>query len=184
MNAPSVEMLHRLLICDAENGKLFWRHRGVEWFKDSDRHSASVYCDGWNTKNAGREALVIESSGYRTGRILGKKVPAHRIIWAMHHGCFPLGVVDHKNGNTLDNRIVNLRSVTQAENTRNAKLRRDNSSGVLGVGMVKSGRWRARLTCSGQKIILGTFDTLEQAAAARKAADVKHGFFPEHGRSA
>ena len=43
----------------------------------------------------------------------------HQAVWAWHHGRFPTLQIDHINGKRFDNRIENLREVTQSENMRN-----------------------------------------------------------------
>ena len=58
----------------------------------------------------------------------------HRIIWEMFNGPIPTGmVIDHMNGNPWDNRIENLRVVTQRQNVQNAKKSKRNTSGATGV---------------------------------------------------
>jgi hypothetical protein len=77
--------------------------------------------------------------------------------------------VDHINGNGLDCRRSNLRVVTRAQNTRNARRRRDNTSGFKGVSWsAKAGRWSARVGSGirGKRIWLGYFSTKEAAARA------------------
>lgn len=61
-------------------------------------------------------------------------VRAHVVIWKLLKGEIPDGyVVDHIDGNSLNNKIDNLRLVTDALNSRNQKQRETNKSGVNGV---------------------------------------------------
>ena len=103
----------------------------------------------------------------------------HRIIYLMHHKHLP-EFVDHLNGNHLDNRLENLRAATKGENNRNAKIRKDNKSGVKGVGLHK-GKWRARINVNGVQIHLGYFNTKEEAENVVTQARLKyHGDFCRH----
>ncbi|WP_421439940.1 HNH endonuclease signature motif containing protein [Agrobacterium tumefaciens] len=104
-----------VLLCDAEAGKLYWKKRPIKLFKDG------CAFDSWNKKFAGREAFTAQDeNGYFCGGIFGKRYRAHRIIWLLHYKKWPSQVIDHINGNPGDNRIVNLRDVSQAENIRNS----------------------------------------------------------------
>jgi len=67
------------------------------------------------------------------GTFMRKTYAAHRVAWFLHHGAWPMGEIDHINGNAQDNRIANLRDVTHKENTRNMKRRSDNTSGITGI---------------------------------------------------
>jgi hypothetical protein len=90
----------------------------------------------------------------------------------MYGGPIPRGwVVDHINGDTLDNRRSNLRVVTHTENVWNQKrVGRDSASGIIGVRQHRK-RWQAYI-CEGRKMItLGSFDTAEEARVARLAAE-------------
>lgn len=83
-------------------------------------------------------------------------------------------VVDHIDGNTLNNCRANLRFATYSQNITNAKLRRDNSSGHRGVRRVKSnGRWQAQIQHAGWTLSLGCFPTFEQAVAMYRDAAIK-----------
>ena len=75
-------------------------------------------------------------------------------------------IVDHINGNVLDNRKCNLRLCTRAENARNAKKPKSNTSGYIGVS--KSGKkWQAQISLNGKTHYLGTFEDKIEAARAR-----------------
>ena len=89
----------------------------------------------------------------------------------------PDKVVDHVNGDTLDNRKENLRLATRAENLRNRPKERSNTSGYKGVWRNKK-RWAASITYEGKQYHLGTYDTPEEAAQAYDAgAREYHGEF-------
>jgi hypothetical protein len=88
-------------------------------------------------------------------------------------------LVDHVDGDGLNNRRSNLRIATRAENNRNAAVRKDNTSGFKGVHWHKGdGRWQAQIRVAGKRIRLGAFDTPEAAHAAYcEAAARYHGAF-------
>jgi len=78
-------------------------------------------------------------------------------------------LVDHINGNKLDNRKENLRTCTKAENRLNSKMPTSNTSGYKGVGKYGK-KWYARISHKYQRYDLGTFDTPELAAEAYNEA--------------
>jgi len=73
--------------------------------------------------------------------------------------------VDHANGNGLDNRRANIRACTHAENMRNRQKNRNARSRFKGVWPARNGKWRAMIEQSGEKLVLGTFQSEAQAAA-------------------
>lgn len=85
--------------------------------------------------------------------------------------------VDHINGDTLDNRISNLRLVTGAENAINRKKNKNNSSGHKGVSWNKRlTKWQAQIRFDGERIHLGFYHDLEEAADAYRDASMRlHG---------
>lgn len=106
---------------------------------------------------------------------------AHRIVWLMFRGEVSAGMeVDHINGDRSDNRIENLRLVTKAENSRNRKTPTNNTSGEIGIQRRRSGSYQARVG----KLHVGTFETIDEAVAARRAASIPLGFHENHGRRA
>ena len=87
---------------------------------------------------------------------------------------------DHMNGNGLDNRRSNLRSVTHQENMINNVRWVSNRSGVRGVSWHKhTEKWLAQITVNSKNLYIGSYKTLEEAAAAYEAKrrEVRAGFF-------
>lgn len=174
---PSPELLRELLRYDPEAGKVFWRARTKIGGGDPAKLAA------WNTKFAGREALAYKKSdGYLNGTVFYTEVLAHRAIWAMVHGEWPDGDIDHLDHVRTNNRIENLRVVTQSENLKNTRLYRNNTSGVAGV-VLQGSRWIAQIRHKGKQTHLGMFERFEDAVAARKRAESDFGFHPNHGRA-
>ena len=84
-------------------------------------------------------------------------------------------VVDHINGDPLDNRIVNLRVCTNQENIFNSKVSKNNTSGVHGVSFHKPTKmWRAYINLDRKQIHLGMFDNIEDAKESRLKAEMKY----------
>lgn len=175
---PSIPYLRKILICDAESGSLTWRRRPRSMFVQ-DGHFNS-----WNKRCAGKPAINSPNgNGYLCGRIDNNLFLAHRVIWAMHHSEWPEFQIDHINGVRSDNRISNLRSVTQAENSKNVKLMAHNTSGYHGVRFRKdTSKWTAEIQSENVIYRLGNFHTKEEAIMARQAAEKDFGFHPNHGR--
>jgi len=156
---PPLEVLRQLLRYEPETGKMFWRERGAQWFSDGG-HSAEHIAARWNSRYAGKEALITKDSfGYLAGRIFDSHYAAHRIIWAMAYGSDPGGLeVDHRDTNPSNNRLDNLRVATPSENCCNTKKRSDNTSGSKGVSWAASrSKWDARVTFKGKTKVIGRF---------------------------
>lgn len=101
----------------------------------------------------------------------GKLVMLHRVIGARMGLSMDtsVAVIDHKNGDSLDCRRENLRSVSWKENSRNIKtICKNNTSGYLGVSFHKPlQKWRAYIGHGGKLESLGYFETIEEAHAVR-----------------
>lgn len=124
-----------------------------------------------------------DEPGYVYVRVNGNLIPAHRIIWEMHYGKIPEGMeIDHINHITDDNRIENLRLVTRKDNCKNVSMSKSNKSGVVGVSWCKrTCKWFASIRVDRKEKFLGRYDKIEDAAAARKAAELKYNFHKNHG---
>lgn len=102
---------------------------------------------------------------------------AHRLAWFMTTGTWPKDEIDHINGKRDDNRLINLRPVTRKENTRNTKLRSDNSSGFSGVKRHQSG-WKVVVS----RRYIGYTGCIGKAIAMRKEAETRMNYHKNHGR--
>lgn len=125
----------------------------------------------------------IGSDGYISMRVDGGKYLSHRLAVLYMTGAFPPAQGDHINGVTSDNRWVNIRSVTHQENSKNRKAPSTNTSGVMGVSWNKaSKKWRAYIGAENSNVNLGFFNGFFDACCARKSAEIKYNYHPNHGR--
>lgn len=87
---------------------------------------------------------TLGNRGYWQIRLLGQRLVQHRIVWELHFGPIPEGkVIDHIDRDRFNNRIENLRCVSQSENMTNQPQR--NSSGYKGVYQNQSsGKYQVR----------------------------------------
>lgn len=119
--------------------------------------------DGNRTRYAHRTINFMQS-GRKTARI----IRMHRLIVEAKPG----DIVDHINGNGLDNRRTNLRIVSHAENCQNRiGPRSDNKSGANGVYLDSKIGWRAYITTDGKRKWLGVFSSFDAAVTARMNAE-------------
>lgn len=120
------------------------------------------------------------AGGYRQVRVDGRVVLAHRLAHFYVKGAGPEDEIDHRNGDRSNNRWRNLRPATSGQNGQNCALRKDNRSGLRGVGW-HSGRqqWRARIREGGTVHNLGWFNDPAPASVAYLVAKVGlHTFQP------
>lgn len=145
----------------------------------------------WKIKSGTRGCIgkvagnVSKTNGYVRLRYDGREHKVHRIIWDIVNGKIPSGLfVDHINHIRNDNRIENLRLVNRQGNAMNQSLRKTNKTGVLGVSWVpRLSKYVARMGVDGYEYHIGCFDSIEEAARARKSEEVKLGFHRNHGNS-
>lgn len=179
----SAEDLGRLVRLEPDSGRLFWRVRPTEFFVAGPEQERAA--KSWNTSFAGREAFrTLSGNGYYHGTLLGEKVCAHVVVFALYHGRWPDHTIDHVNGDRLDNRPENLRDVPHIQNMRNQPLSRASTTGVTGVHFDRArGKYAAHITIRGKTVHLGRFSAMGAAVRVRKRAEAKHGFHKNHGRN-
>lgn len=158
MNKEEVDKLLRY-----EDGKLYWRHsrKGV---KDTSIEAGSP--SGSN----GRRKVMLD----------GEVIFTHRLVFLMHYGHLP-EVVDHIDGDVLNNNISNLRAATIQLNNYNRAIGRDNTSGIKGVSWHKRDcKWIVQVGFKGSRFY-GRFDDVELAElVATEFRDKYHGEFAKH----
>lgn len=115
---------------------------------------------------AARNELFITASGEKARKL----VRMHRVIMNAPDGMD----VDHRWGDTLDNRKENLRICTRQQNSCN-KAQVNNTSGFKGVSWHKArNKWRAQIKLNQRQIHLGYFNNKTEAAKAYNAAALQY----------
>ena len=176
--ALSASEARTLLDYDAETGIFTWKwiegaspQRNAQW---AGVRAGNLWADP-------RRAGGDRPSRYWHIEVKRRCYKAHRLAWLHYHGEWPDGQIDHINGDTLDNRIANLRVASQSENQGNRCAQRS-ATGLKGVS--KNGnKFAASIRKDGKARYLGLFDTPEEAHAAyMKAAREQWGEFARLGR--
>jgi len=162
----SIETLQSMFFYDCSTGSIKWRSskRGVA---------------------AGTEFGSIKpcsKTTYMVGKVFKIRIFAHHLAWVLHYGEWPKHQIDHINHDGLDNRIENLRDVPQSVNNRNASLRKDSTSGHVGVSWDSSqGKWVAQININRRRVYLGSFSNITEAIDARQKANIENGYHKNHG---
>lgn len=158
----TADRLREALLYDRDSGVFQWRIKSARYIK------------------IGAVAGCKNHAGYMRIRFDGILYRAHRLAWLYVHGEWPEQEIDHLNGIPSDNRIVNLRQASHAENGQNLALSRRNTSGYHGVSWSKSAKkWHAYIRINNVNNHLGHFEKIEDAVAARaKAKSEIHIFQP------
>lgn len=136
-----------------------------------------------NCSNVGEVAGRIDAFGYVVVKFKQKAYRGHRIVWEMFNGEIPKGMqIDHINQNRSDNRIENLRIVTNQQNSKNRSMSSRNKSGVNGVGWCKrEGKWIVQSRKMNKTVFIGYFNDFNDAVKARQEYDGINGFTDLHG---
>lgn len=174
---PSQQELQELFSYDPQTGLLHWKERSRSLFTNNKSHKT------WNTRYANKEAFTaLDAKGYRVGAIHDEVCRASRVIYKLVYGIDAIQI-DHSDGIRTNNRISNLANVTGLQNQKNMKTPVNNTSGHIGVIWDASrNKWAARIKVNTKHINLGRYAEFNDAVAARKQAELDHGFHPNHGR--
>lgn len=161
---------------------------------DKDLKSFIHYCPetgeftwarDWYAKKAGDSAGCVKNSAsgkYLVIRILGNLYYGHRLAWFYVHGEWP-NVIDHIDGDGLNNRLENLRNVDHKDNSRNMARPVTNKSGVIGVHHSRwYGTWVAQGKVMGKARQLYQGPSKRHAVFMRKLYEVASGYHKNHGK--
>ena len=144
------KQLRELLWYDAQTGVFRWR-------KEMRRGIIKPWSVAGGVDNYGYIKIKIKQIDYR----------AHRLVWMYVYGQMPTNEIDHINGIRNDNRLCNLRPVTVKQNKENVALRKDSSTGCLGVHFCKkTKKYVAKISHNKKPIYVGRFDNIDDAATA------------------
>lgn len=161
----SQKFLKEALHYNPETGIFTWKVRPHTHFKSVNSQNV------WNSRYANKIAGSLCLNGYIKIYLLDRCFLAHRLAWFYVHGYMPnikTHVVDHFNLNKTDNRLINLREKDHAYNSRNIRKPKHNTTGYMGVSIVKKGkkRFRACIQVDRKTISIGTYYTAEEASRA------------------
>lgn len=173
---PTTEYLRQAF--DYRDGKLFWRVRPTDHFKNS--HGQRLFNSRYSGKLAGRlNTVVSNKQNSRWVLFVDKKYYMRSVIVWLWHGKKLNSCIDHENRNSLDDRIENLREATLFQNQQNKNKYRNNKSGYKGVSWnKKSGKWAAVILANGSTYYLGFYSDIKDAVIAyNKKASELHGEF-------
>lgn len=155
----SPELLREVFDYDLLTGVLTWKFRPnlkKEWYtKYLNKPAGSINSYGY---------LVVNLTSFSND---GRQIIAQvsRVCWAVHYGIWPTGQIDHKDRNTQNNSIANLRDATCSQNRMNAV--RFGETGLKGVHRRKdTGKFTAKIQKHGRIVRLGQFDDADSAASA------------------
>lgn len=156
------------------SGQLFWKERPPEHFNGKQGYRAFM------ATRANTLCGAMSRKGYLVVRLDQSKYYVHRIIWKLMTGVDPKEQIDHKNQIKHDNRFINLREATNAQNQQNRALDwRPNRHGYAGVWHLKRrGKFAAVLKVDRKLVWLGQYQTAYEAHLVYLAGlKIHHGEF-------
>jgi hypothetical protein len=143
--------------------------RGLSTIVD-DEDYPSLSLHRWLAHDGGSQKFYA-ARGKNVGNDKILTIRMHRVLLQAKPG----EIVDHINGDTLDNRRANLRIVDRQGNKVNSARRKDSRQPYKGVRFEPhANKWAARICVMGRRMRLGLFATAEEAAIAFSEASLAH----------
>jgi hypothetical protein len=121
----------------------------------------------------------VSSHGYLRVKIGRRVYSVHRVIWKMVTGHEPPSIIDHIDGDPLNNKISNLRGTDRSGNQQNKRIQINNRSGFKGVSWQSSHKsWQACIMSGGKSHWLGRYKNIDDAVkVVSEARNRLHGEF-------
>lgn len=153
---PSVDIVREFIMYDCGSGLALWKKSPARNIK---AHSP----------------VGTIHRGYLVVRFQGKSYPLHRLIWLLETGEDPGEfMVDHIDGDRLNNAFENLRLCSNAQNGMNRGATKANKLGVKGVCWdKKAGKYKAHIRIDGKKKHIGNYSDLQSAIDARRSFEIQ-----------
>lgn len=146
---------------DLATGILTWTSppEGHEW-----RRGTVAGCDVFGGRNKRYWVIGLAHAVYKRSLL----------VFIVAHGHPPAGVIDHRDGDSLNDAASNLRDVTRLQNAWNRKVTSKAGDLPMGVKQIPSGKYIARIQVDRKSIYLGTFLDPAAAVSAYRAARNAH----------
>jgi hypothetical protein len=150
MKELSKEVINHLFTIDLERGIFYWKN-------PSKFHNEVIGKEAGCSRagRSGKKYWIIKINGYPYKR--------GHLLFLFINGKFPSPCIDHINGNSLDDRPINLREATFLQNAWNHKSHKRRLKLPMGVRSQKSGNYEARITYKGKQLHLGAYKTVKEA---------------------
>ena len=150
MITQGIDYLSTKFKIDTENGVVYWASR-----PKNNRVFVGQEAGLAKEQHNGKKYWVITLDG--------RKIKRSQLIYLFVHGFQCEQLIDHINGDSLDDRSANLRSATITQNAWNHKCRARKINLPMGVRNNSSGKYQARITVNKKVIYLGAYNTPEEA---------------------
>ena len=147
------EMLKELLDYNLETGQMIWINPS-----NYHRHLKGKIAGVFTKNNSGKMYCKIQ--------IDGRKYNRSRLAWMWMTGSWPQDMIDHIDGNSMNDAWCNLREADCFTNSWNHQKRKKKSPLPMGVRQSQSGKYVARISCNKKHITIGTFESPEIAHQA------------------